>query len=136
MVVTMKLMVFLILLVFAVGCTPAIPGAYLSRVDRSAGYNVVRENATRYRGAVVAWGGYIYETRNTRDGTYVEIIETPLNYRNRPEAMDETRGRFLLLHPGFAEPARYAPGKAITVVGEFRGMERRRLGEIDYSYPI
>lgn len=132
----MKWMGLLQLVVFAIGCTPAIPGPYLSRVDRSATYTAVRENAPRYRGTVVAWGGYIHETRNTREGTYVEIIETPLNYRNRPEAMDGTRGRFLLLHPGFAEPSRYAPGKGITVVGEFRRMEQRRLGEIDYPYPV
>lgn len=128
------LLVFL--LVFAVGCTPAIPGPYLSQVDRSATYTAVRANASRYQGTIVAWGGYIHETRNTREGTYVEIVEAPLNHRDRPEEMDRTRGRFLLLHPGFAEPARYAPGREITVVGEFRGMEKRRLGEMDYRYPV
>jgi outer membrane lipoprotein len=87
-------------------------------------------------GATVAWGGYIHDTRNTPEGTYIEIVEAPLNYRDRPGDIDRTRGRFLLLYPGFAEPAHYAPGKAITVIGEFRGMDERRLGEIRYRYPV
>lgn len=84
----------------------------------------------------MAWGGYIHQTRNTPEGTYVEVIESPLNSRNRPEEIDRTRGRFLILYPGFAEPVQYAQGRSITVVGEVRGVQELPLGEILYSYPV
>jgi outer membrane lipoprotein len=121
---------------FLLGCTPAISREYLATVDRSASYPAVTGNPEKYIGTTVAWGGYIQQTRNVQEGAYIEIIETPLNSLDRPQELDETRGRFLIFHPGYAEPVRYAPGKAITVVGEIRGVEKRPLGEITYSYPV
>ncbi len=119
-----------------IGCTPAIPQEYLTRIDRSATYPVVKSNVKKYIGTTIAWGGYIHETRNTPEGTYIEIIESPLDFRDRPENLDQTTGRFLVLFPGYAEAVHYAPGKAITVVGEVRGVKELELGEILYAYPV
>ncbi len=87
-------------------------------------------------GTVVAWGGYVHHTQFTPEGTYIEVIQTPLDSRYRPLDMDQTRGRFLILYPGFAEPVQYSPGKAITVVGTVRGVQELPLGETHYAYPI
>ncbi len=125
---------FVVLTVTA--CSPAIPQQYLAGSDRAATFPAVKASVQRYAGAAVVWGGYIQGVRNTPEGAYVEIVESPLDHRDRPRSLDEARGRFLLLVPGFAEPARYAPGKAITVVGEVRGLSERPLGEITYAYPV
>jgi outer membrane lipoprotein len=132
----MKIYYFILLVLFFIGCTPAIPREYLARVDRSASYPVVQSNVGRYIGTTIAWGGYIHETRNTPEGTYIEIIESPLDSRDRPEDLDQTTGRFLALFPGYAEAVHYAPGKSITVVGEVRGVKELELGEILYPYPV
>jgi len=132
----MKTFCFLLCFLILVGCTPAIPREYLSKVNLSASYPAVTSDIERYIGATVAWGGYVHDTRNTPEGTYVEIIESPLDHRERPEEMDKTRGRFLILYPGYAEAALYAPGRAITVVGEVRGVKKLPLGEILYPYPV
>ncbi len=118
------------------GCSPVIPHEYLAGSDRAATFPAVQARVQRYAGATVVWGGYVHGVRNTPEGAYVEIVEAPLDYRDRPRSLDEARGRFLLLVPGFAEPARYAAGKAITVVGEIRGLSERPLGEIIYAYPV
>lgn len=132
----MKTFCLFLCLLMVAGCSPAIPREYLTKVDLSASYPVVQSNVQGYIGATVAWGGHVHEARNTPEGTYVEVIESPLNYANRPEEMDKTRGRFLVLYPGYAESARYAPGRAITVVGEVRGIRKLPLGEILYPYPV
>jgi outer membrane lipoprotein len=126
----------LFIVITVVGCSPTIPQHYLAGSDRAATFPAVKESVQRYVGTSVVWGGYIRGVRNTPEGAYVEIVESPLDYRNRPRPVDEARGRFLLLVPGFAEPARYAPGEAITVVGEVRGLSERPLGEITYAYPV
>ncbi len=118
------------------GCSPAIPHQYLAGSNRAATFPAVKASVQHYAGASVVWGGYIHGVRNTPAGAYVEIVESPLDHRDRPRPVDEARGRFLLLVPGFAEPARYASGKAITVVGEVRGLSERPLGEITYAYPV
>ena len=133
---TMKTFFFLLGVVFLVGCAPAIPREYLNTVNRSLTYALVKTNVNYYMGATVAWGGYIHETRNTPEGTYIEVIESPLGFMDRPEDMDQTGGRFLILYPGYAETVQYSPGRAITVVGELRGVEKLPLGNIHYSYPV
>lgn len=132
----MKLYFFAACLMFLAGCTPAIPLEYLSKINRSATYPVVKSNIQRYVGTTVAWGGYIHEVRNMPEGTYIEIIESPLDSGNRPEDLDQTRGRFLVRYPGYAEPVQYARGRAITVVGEVQGYKELPLGEIRYGYPV
>ncbi len=126
----------LLISMMLVACSPAIPKQFLTGSDRTATFPVVKGSVQRYTGVSVIWGGYVHGVHNTPEGAYVEIIESPLDSRHRPRALDEARGRFLLLVPGFAEPARYSPGKAITVVGDVRGLSKRPLGEITYGYPV
>ncbi len=38
--------------------------------------------------------------------------------------------------PEFLDPAVYAPGRRITVVGEVVGEEERKIGEVPYRYPV
>ncbi|OIP66391.1 MAG: hypothetical protein COT35_03375 [Nitrospirae bacterium CG08_land_8_20_14_0_20_52_24] len=132
----MKFLYIAACLIFITGCTPAIPMEYLSKIDRSATYPIVKSNIQKYIGVTVAWGGYIQEVSNIPEGTYIEVIESPLDSGNRPEDLDQTRGRFLIGYPGYAEPVRYAKGRAITVVGEVQGYQERPLGEIRYGYPV
>jgi len=128
-------LLFLSLLCFA-ACSPAIPERYLARLPRSAPYPAVKGTPEPYLGAFAVWGGTIGAVRNSPEGTYIEIIESPLDGKGRPASMEKTRGRFLALIPRFAEPELYVEGKEITVAGTVRGMEKRPLGEILYAYPV
>jgi outer membrane lipoprotein len=132
----MKISVLLLCLFCVVGCTDAIPRQYLAKADPAATYPAVKENVNRYMGDTVAWGGTIQQLRNTPEGTYIEVVESPLDGRGRPESIERTRGRFLILYPGFAEPALYAQGKLLTVIGQIHGVQSLPLGEITYSYPV
>lgn len=49
---------------------------------------------------------------------------------------DKSEGRYLVVVDRFLDPAIYRSGRDITVAGEVRGSEVRRLGEIDYRYPV
>lgn len=87
-----------------------------------------------YRGAVVILGGVIVGSANTKEGTYLEVVQKPLDSRGRPEERDVSSGRFLILYDSYLDTAIYARGRTVTVAGEVVGTERRRLDEIEYPY--
>jgi outer membrane lipoprotein len=89
-----------------------------------------------YRGKKILTGGQILAA-NAREGeTWVEVLQKPLDWQNKPKDTDESYGRYLVRIPGFADPAIYSPGKKITVLGEVEGKKVQRLREMDYTYPV
>lgn len=91
-------------------------------------------NPDAYKGEVVILGGVIVGSKNTKEGTYIEVVQKPLDSRGRPEDVDASYGRFLVLYDGYLDTAIYSRGKEITVAGEVIGRQTRRLDEIDYPY--
>ena len=132
----MNAVLFVSLCLLVTSCAAVIPGEELSGVDPEATYAAVAHAPAEAVGRVVHWGGYIHGVRNRADGTYVEVIQAPLDRRGRPGSMDRTRGRFLVLIPGFADPAVYAAGRPLVVVGTVRGVARLPLDRILYAYPV
>ncbi len=49
---------------------------------------------------------------------------------------DSTNGRFLVRTPEFLDPAIYAPGRRLTVLGTVAGRSERRVGDLPYVYPV
>jgi outer membrane lipoprotein len=86
-------------------------------------------------GIAVRWGGKIVATRPESGRTCLEIVRHPLDGQARPRATDETDGRFVACAPGFYEPALYAAGREVTVVGTVNGVTGGRVGEAEYRFP-
>jgi outer membrane lipoprotein len=84
----------------------------------------------------VIWGGSIIQTLNTKEGTEVLVLETPLGYEERPEARKYSQGRFMAKTPKYLDPEVYRPGRRVTVAGEIIGKEARPLGNTEYIYPV
>lgn len=87
-------------------------------------------------GKDVRWGGLILSTTNLQDRTRVEVLAYPLDARARPRSEVEPTGRFMLEQAGYLEPATYAEGRQVTVVGTVTGTRSGRVGESDYVYPL
>jgi outer membrane lipoprotein len=91
------------------------------------------------RGSVgerVRWGGKIVSTNPGKDSTCFEILSKPLDRQARPVDTDETFGRFVACAAGFYDPAVYAPGREVTVVGTLAAPTSRQVGEYEYRYPV
>jgi outer membrane lipoprotein len=84
----------------------------------------------------VRWGGLIARVDNQRAETTLEIVEQPLDGRGRPVADDESGGRFFARIPGFLDPAIYAVGRSITVVGLLTGTTPGQVGDYRATYPV
>ncbi len=83
----------------------------------------------------VRWGGEIVETQPGKGETCFDVVSRPLNAEARPELTDVTLGRFMACATGFYDPAVYAKGRQITVVGTLEAPVLGKIGEYSYRYP-
>ena len=60
----------------------------------------------------------------------------PLDGDNRPRRDGDALGRFVLEQAGYLEPASYAQGRLVTVLGTVSRAETGRIGAADYAYPV
>jgi outer membrane lipoprotein len=129
-----RAILILIILSLTPGCAHIVSEDVRSQVNKGIPVASLFENPDDYKGEIVILGGTIAGSRNTQEGTYIEIVEKELDYLGRPKYSDRTQGRFIVLHDGFLDTAIFSRGRYITVAGEVIGKRVQPLGEIEYSY--
>jgi outer membrane lipoprotein len=129
-----RVVVVLLASVCFAGCMSVFPKEMLRGVDRSLTLAVLRSDPDTYRQARVVLGGEIIETRPKTGSTEIEVLSRPLGEGDAPKRTDHTDGRFLVLAPDFLDPAVFAPGRRVSVVGTVAGSEERTLGGQPYRY--
>ena len=97
------------------------------------GEALARSDAT---GARVIWGGRIVGIVNRDDATEVEVLALPLGPGDRPKREADGGARFVILQPGFLDPMTYAPGRYVTALGRFTGVESRSVGAFPLDHPV
>ncbi len=128
------LMIGLILALLA--CAPAFSRQSLNQVETNISFQALLQDPEQYRDRVVMFGGEIIQTRAEANETWVEVLQKPLDWDNRPEDADVSYGRFFIQFQGFQDPAIYAAGRKITVIGEVQGKRVEKIRDLDYSYPV
>ncbi len=134
----MKLKGFIIigLMVLLTACASPISKEGLKRVDPEITFQDLIQDPDKYRGKVILVGGQILTTTVRGGESSVEVLQQPLDWRQRPRDTDVSYGRFLVHFEGFLDPAIYAKGRRITVLGEVAGKRVLPLKEMEYSYPV
>ena len=96
----------------------------------------VRAHPDDYRGRPVRWGGTILKLENAADESRLQILARPLDRSGRPRMDAEPEGRFLAVTPAFLDPAIYAPGRALTVIGPITGTTEITVGQRRIRIPV
>lgn len=117
-------------------CTPVISPQLMEQVDRNLTYGALASRPDESRGKVVLLGGTIVQTVPKPEETEIEVVQKQVSSSGEPYLTDKSEGRYLVVVQRFLDPAIYRPGRDITVAGEVQGSVLRRLGEIDYRYPV
>ncbi len=112
------------------------PSLDTSQVDRSITPRSAVAELAANRGKRVVWGGVILSTTNLEKLTRVEVLAYPLDSDQRPQRERDPLGRFLLERQGFLEPATYAQGRLLSVVGTLVRTEDGKVGDSAYLYPV
>jgi outer membrane lipoprotein len=118
------------------GCATPISEQALKQADPAITFSELVKNPDIFRGRVVLLGGQIVSTTVKEGGTWVQVVQKPLDWQHEPKDTDDSMGRFLIDYPDFRDPAIYAQGRKITVVAEVRGKRTLPLKEIQYIYPV
>ncbi|MBI4495897.1 MAG: Slp family lipoprotein [Deltaproteobacteria bacterium] len=133
----MQKFLFMILSVLLLSaCGPAISKTLLSQADPALTFPDLLKDPEKYRGRIVVLWGEILETSTRNGETWIEVLQRPLDWRQKPRETDLSSGRFLLHDPEFRDPAVYARGRRITVAGEVEGKRAQSLKEMQYAYPV
>lgn len=130
----MKKLSLILIMMTLLGCAHVISKEIRGKADKGVDTEAVLKDPESYKGKFIILGGVIISSRNTDEGTYLEVLERPLDSLERPEATDKSRGRFIILHEGYLDSAVYSKGREITVAGEVMGKMVRPLGEMEYPY--
>ena len=124
------------LLVLMSACAPVISQTTMSTVDKSISFPALHQNPDAWKGKIVLLGGQIIATTVTANETWIEVLEKPLDYQQKPSDTDQSSGRFIVRFQGFLDPAIYASGRKLTVAGQVDGKDVRPLKEFSYTYPV
>ena len=124
------------LIVLMGSCSYAISERYRERATREIGFSHIQKNPDAYVNEIFILGGTIIETKNTDEGTEIEILQNPVDRYGRIEDRDASQGRFILLSSRHLDPMIYKNGRTITVAGKLVGSRKQELGETVYTYPL
>jgi outer membrane lipoprotein len=117
-------------------CTPVISPQLMDQVDRSLTYSALASRPDEFTGKIVLLGGTIVQTVPKPGETEIEVVQKDLLSSGEPRLTDKSEGRFLVVVDRFLDPAIYRPGRGLTVAGKVQSSVVRRIGEIDYRYPV
>lgn len=116
------------------GCV-ASPFAGRAEIDR--GFDAAQALSAPERiGEAVIWGGRVVGVVNAGEFTELEVLALPLRSGDRPDRRADGSTRFVIRHPGFLEPMTFAPGRYVTVLGRYVGIEPRSVGAFSLRHPV
>ena len=127
---------WLLLAVLLGGCVTAFPKEVTQTADRSITLAALRADPVAYVGKRVILGGEIIATRAKTGETEIEILGRKLNSDDAPEPGDRSDGRLLVRAAQFLDPAVYAQGRRVTILGTVRSAEQRTVGDAPYLFPV
>jgi len=96
----------------------------------------IQKDPDRFKGTVIVWGGVIVETTNLEGSTALKVMQTALDFQKRPEDLDRSEGRFIIVVDRFLDPDLFKKGREVPVGGEITGRETHPIGEVRYVYPV
>lgn len=106
------------------------------QIDYTGGFESLQADPDRHIGATALLGGRVIATTPSDSGTEIVALQLPLGSNDRPQDGDNSQGRFILRTPQFIDPALYPKDTLISVVAKLTGSEQRKIGEMDYRYPV
>jgi len=124
------------MIVWVGGCAPVFPKEALDRIDRRVTFKELQKNPEQFLGTWVMIAGVIISTKTSKDGSYIEVLQKPMDRDGRPLDTDETEGRFIAQADQFLDEAVYHQGRLITVIGEVAGKRTMPIDAIMYQYPL
>lgn len=128
--------VLIVFLLFISGCAHALSDDLRARVDEGFSAEQLFSDPALFKGKTVIVGGVVVSLKNEEKGSFMEVIQKPLDSRGRPEDTDLSRGRFVVFSKDFLDGEIYARGRRVTIGGIVTGTIEGTIDEMQYEYPV
>lgn len=122
--------------IFLSGCAHVFSDRANSLVDTTITFDQLKRDPKPYLGKYVKVGGIIASTKNTREGSRIEIVEFKLGSDDIPDDTTPSGGRFLAETTDYLDNMVYKAGLPVALIGEVKGTRTMPLDEIEYTYPV
>jgi outer membrane lipoprotein len=120
-------------------CAPVLDRQLMYEGVRNVPFSRLREAPNAYQGKTFILGGLIVETRFAGKGSQIEALSVPVDSYGYLKETEHSMGRFLAIYPresGLLDPLVYNKGREITLAGEFLGIQKGKIDEMEYAYPV
>jgi outer membrane lipoprotein len=131
-----RFLLFICISFLLYGCAHVVSKEMRDRAETGISPDTVFRDPDAFAGRVVILGGFIVSTMRADRGSYIEVVQNPLDSTGRPSDRDISSGRFLIFSESRVDSSIYSPGREITVAGEVLGKEVLLLNGTEYSYPV
>lgn len=118
------------------GCASVFSENVLKDSEPRLTFQEVLKSPDKYRGRMVIFGGTLLQIETASDGSWMEILQRPLDRRSMPYLDDRSDGRFLVRADRLLDPEEFTKNKLITVAGRVTAPEARKLDSMQYQYPV
>jgi len=133
----MKRFIILCLLSVSIfSCAHVILREHRNAAVKDVPFNLLIRNTDAYVGEMFIFGGIIAETKITRQGAEIEIVQSPLDRFGNIIDRDVSEGRFITTTAKYLDPLIYRKGRDVTVAGILLGSRKQLFGEIEYTFPV
>ena len=117
-------------------CAPVLSSEVRRLADGNLTFQQLIQDPEAYRGKIVIVGGRILQSFTEEGQTWLEVLQQPLGWQDKPESSDISYGRFLVRFPEYKDPEIYQKDQLITVAAEITGTRQRMIDTIEYRYPV
>lgn len=117
-------------------CTYAISRDIKAKADKTITFPMILSDPDTFKGKLVIMGGTIATLKNTKTGSYLEVVQKELDYWGKPERTETSSGRFIVFTPAYLDSWVYSAGRDITVAAEIAGTRHKANTEFDFKHPL
>ena len=104
----MKRFLSLLVVISLFGCAHVVSRELREKAYGEPPASVLFKDPDSFKGKTVILGGVIVSSINAGEGTYIEVVQKPLDYLGKPEDTDISSGRFIIFYEGYLDNAVYS----------------------------
>ena len=128
--------VFLLCCCILSGCSHTVSKEFRQTALAPVNFRELLEKGEAYKGERVILGGYVLEVLNQPEGTFLNVLQAPLDSQEKPKSPDLSEGRFLVRTVQFLDPEVFSEGRRVTVGGRVAGVQTGAIGKGSYRYLV
>jgi len=120
-------------------CAPVLDRGLMERGAREFQLFHLVETPEVFKDHLFILGGVIVETKLTEMGSQIEALFIPVNASGYLKETSQYQGRFLAVYSrskGILDPLVFKKGREITLAGDFMGVRKGKIDQMEYAYPV